>query len=308
MSEVAPAPAAPAAPVTSGAPPVAPKAAAKPVAAPPEEFWEYTGEGGETVKIAKTEAQKRLGKSGYADKIIKQGAEALKAAKAEREALAKEREEEKRLAKENRREFLKKYGIDEEESAREVLERKLREHEMSPAERQAAEYKAKLDEHEKQAAERTKKEEAATVEKQAAHLQTLMIAELQKACVAAGWGENVDGERFAVIQSLVQQSFDADMPVDGQWATRIVEAAKEQLDASHQRLEKAVLGGLKGQALVDRLGPAIVKEVLAHEVERIRGKRAAPAARATPAPKAEADPYLTEAQFREQMRNLGGKR
>lgn len=297
--EVAPAaPAAPVAPVE--AKPVAPNGKA----VVPEEFWEYTGEGGETRKLSKSEAQKRLSKAEYADKIIKQGAEALKASKAEREALAKEREEEKRLAKENRREFLKKYGIDEDEAAHEVLQRKLREQEMSPAERQAAEYKAKLDEHEKQASERTKKEEAAQVEQQALQLRELMIGELQKACVAAGWGPNVDGERFVVIQQLVQDHFDAGMPVDAHFGTRIVEAAKERLDASHQRLEKAVLSGLKGQALIDRLGPAIVKEVLAHEVERIRGKRAVPAARTELPAKTKGDSYITEAEFKEQVRNL----
>ena len=92
---------------------------------------------GEERTFTEAEASKLLSKAGYADKVIRQAKEVLKAAK-EREA---------QLAEEDSlddEEILKRRKRDPEAFARKVLERKLAESQLTPEQKELADYKAQL--------------------------------------------------------------------------------------------------------------------------------------------------------------------
>ncbi len=296
MPDVAPAAAPAVAPVTpaNGAAPVDAKAAP-----PAEEFLEYVVEG-KTERIAKSKALERLRKESFADKRSQQAAEALKAVKAREAQLAAEAEEDKKLAEENEEEWLRKRGRDPEAFARKYLEKKLRESEMTEDQRKAATAERERDELKKQVEAHTKEKSEAEVNAQAARIRQHMSDDLHRASVAAGLiadGAPMDGDTFAIIQALVQDSFDAGFPVDADWAPRIIEAAKEQMAATSTKLEKAVLGGLKGEALEARLGKTVVDELMRHRLEKLRGKRTFGQPKAADAPPVErakpANPYMS---------------
>ena len=61
--------------------------------------------------------------------------------------------------------------------------------------------------------------------------------------------------------------------VTADWGDRIVQMARVKEDMGFKALERRVLHGLKGKALADRLGPVVVKELMAYSVQQLRGKR-----------------------------------
>jgi len=275
---------------------------AKKAAAVEEEFLEYVVDG-KPEKVAKSEALKRLSKAAFADKVTQQAREALKATKAKEAEWAKEREEQKALLEQDEEAYLRKMGRDPEALARKILERKLREQELTPEQREAEAMKAELAALKKQQEEQAKAAEAEKVAANAKQIQQLMESELLSAAKAAELPTNP--ETFQIIYRLVQDSFDAGFPVDAEWAPRIIDAAKQQIDESIASTTKAVLSGLDGDALEARLGAEVVDKLVANRLAKIRGKRPAPAATQSTEPKQSAPKYITEAEFREQARKLG---
>ena len=285
--------------VAAEAPPVEPKAA-KPKAPEVDDSLELTVDG-QVERLPRAEAIKRLQKAAFADKVTQQAREALKAVKAREEAWKAEMAE----LETDEEAFLRKKGRDPEALARKILERKLRESEQTPEQREAEAAKAEAASLKKQLAEHTAKQEAAALEQQTVHIQKLMESELHRAATAKGMA--TDADSFYAIYQAVQESFDAGLPVDAGWADRIIERAQETTEGAFTKLEQAVLKGLKGDALVKRLGPAVVEELRRHRIEQLRGKRAAPVA-PPPVEVPKQSGYLSIQEANAQMRRLNGSK
>jgi hypothetical protein len=317
------APAAPAAPIAapSGtiiaskpatppapAPKTAPVAAkAEPGTAPeaekPEESIEITVDGAKR-RVSAKEAEKLLGKSAYADKVISQAKEALRASQAQEAERIKRREAIK-TDKAARDAFLKEHGIEPEAYAREILEAKVAEGRMTPEQRQAAELAA---ENTRIKAELETRTRAETEQKQVAAAQQLQKqVESELSAAAQRAGIEPGSESFFAIYEALQEAYDLGLPWDPE---RIIEVAKENMDGAASKLEAAVLKGLKGDALLKRLGEPVVKEVVAARWAQIQAAKnggGAPAPLRTQKAPAKQSPYITVAEAREQVKKLGGR-
>ena len=292
----------PAAPATNGAtPPAAATTSATPA---PETFFELNVRG-EKKKLAKAEAEKLLSKYDNADAVTQKAKEELNRIAEERERYKAESavwdDEAKLEAKlAERGDFLDRL-------ARKRLEAKLAEHQMTPEQREAAQAKAERDALKKQlddkaAAETKQRQDAANKV-----LADRMSAQLQDAAERAGLkqpGKAVSPDEFFAVYEAVKEFKKLGLPWD---AERIIETAKENIDGGFRRLEGAVLKGLKGKALVERLGDLVVKEVLRYKAEELRGGGARPQAPAA-APKPQApSQWMSPADLQAKYR-AGGTR
>ena len=231
---------------------------------------------GEEREYSRSEAQKLLGKSAYADKLMRQAKEEMQRLADERAKAAAddavwddENKLEEHLTKKGKADLLDRL-------ARKRLEQKVSESQMTPEQREkaAAEARAAEAEAKLKAIEAEAKQARQTEATKA--LQQRMHEELANAADKAGFPKDADS--FYALYEVVSEFSRLKLPWD---AERIVETARENIDGSFKRLEQSVLKGLKGKALVDRLGDAIVKEVLRYKAEEFRNggakKQAAPA-------------------------------
>lgn len=265
--------AAPAAPI-----PVANQAAPKtpapnqnpnPVAAPeavkpPEATFEVVIDGQKQV-LTEAQVKKLASKSGYADRTVRQAKEALKRIK-EAET---ERHAQLEAARGNPGELLRLHGIDPDEFARAVLTQKIEEGKLSPEQRRIAELEAAQAESQRKLEEHQAKQDSEQQQVLVGQLQQQMENELFQAAERAGMPRDADS--FYAIYAAVQEAHDLGLPWD---PDRIMEVAQASIDTGFQRLETATLKSLKGEALLKRLGSAVVEEVLKARVEQIRGKKA----------------------------------
>lgn len=288
------APVAPVAP-TNGAAPTTAAAAAPAVEAEPT--FEVTVDG-KPQKLTRKQIEKYAGKGAFADKAIRQASEALKTTKAEKEAREALKEKLK-TDKAARREWLKEHGIETEEFAREVLQEKLSEQEMTPEQREVVAAKAEAAAARKEADEfKAEKAKAAQAESQK-RLSAKLENDLAEACTRHGL--ELSPETFLALQPVARDFIEAGIPLD---PDMMVETAKANIEESFSRLSKAVAGGLKGAALVERLGPEVVKEVLRYRTEVYRNG-GPPKPGAPPAPKPAApDSTMTPEDFKRKM--MGG--
>lgn len=305
---VAVAPAAPVAPVTprpvvtptkTGAPATAPAAAAEPT-------FEVTVDG-KPAQLTRKQIEKYAGKGAYADKVIQQAKEALAAVrKAEAEHAEREGiwDDEERLEAELR----KRGKLD--ALARKRLQQGIAEAEMTPDQRALAERDAKIKALE-DAQKKTEEERSQQrLNENAKRIQVHMESEL--AAAAERVGLTRDEEGFYAVYESMKEFRDLGLldpkTFSSADAERICEAAKERIDGGFKRLESAVLKGLKGKALYDRLGRSVVDELNRYQIELVRGGgKVAEAPRApqqvAPAP----SEFLTIDQAREQIRKLRSK-
>lgn len=284
----------PAAPPTDAAP--APKLKVKVNG----EFREYT----------QAEAERLLSRVGFADQTVKQAKEALAAArKAQQEQAERESiwdDDEKLEA-----ELLKRGKLD--ALARKRLEAKMREAEMSPEQKAIAERDAKIAELERKTKAAEEEKQQQTITAHAERMRQHVIGMLDEAWERAGF-ERGNADTFSAVQATLKEFRDLGLLPKRieEWTPalvdRICEQARESVEGSFKQLESAVLKGLKGQALYDRLGKSVVDELNRYQVELIKGggaKKAAPQAQALPAVEKPSD-YMTVEQAREFMRK-GGK-
>lgn len=290
-----PAPVIPAAPAAA-APLNGAATAAKPVTPPadqaPQTFQVKVD--GQMTTFTLDQLLKNASKSGYADKLIKQATEAakrIKSIEAQREQLLADK-------KKNPHALLKEYGVDPDEFAHSILSKKVSESQMTPEQRRIAELEAREAEMRGQLEERTKAEQKQHQTRLAQQFQKKIESELSSAATRAGIEPNSQG--FYAIYEAFKEAVELDLPWD---PDRIVEVAKESLDGAHGRLEKAVVGGLTGEALLTRLGPTVVEAVLQARVAQIRGGKmnGAKPANGTQAPKPVEKPsqYLSPAELQE---------
>jgi len=320
------APAAPAVAVTPAVAPAAPvngaKPAAPPAAAPaaaPEQLFEVKIDG-QVKKFTRAEAEKLLSKAGYADKVIQQSKEAIRAAKEKEAQLAQSAEERKRTAKERTDDFLREHGIDPEEYARNKLEKKVAEGKMTPEEKRRLEAEEKAAKLQEELDKVAKDREAETVKARTTqiqrHIETTLAAAAKRAGIEPG------DTSFTAIHLALKEAWDLGLlPEDGMIAPHqadvIVDEAKANMDTQFTRLEQAVLSGLTGEPLLKRVGDKVALAVSQALVARVRGSgsAAAPAPGApqllAPPPAPEVAPtggYLTEAELDAKLRKMGAGR
>lgn len=259
---------------------------------------------GEFKEYSQAEAEKLLSKAGYADLTIRQAKEELKRIAAEREKykldesiFSDESKLEEWIASRNP-EVLDKL-------ARKRLAAKVAEQEMTPEQREAAAAKAEAERLKKELADRdnqTKAQKAAEVQKV---LQQRMEAQLLDAAVRGGLmeaGKSIDGESFYAVFAAVKEAKELGLPWN---PDQIIETAKENIDGGFKRLEQSVLKGLKGKALVDRLGDAVVKEVLRFKAEEYRNGGARPVTPTQPAQQKKAEPeFMSPQEYEARRRGL----
>lgn len=322
-----------AAPVANGAPKGAPQTTAQPTkpvapvkpgapaqAAPEGDADPIIWEGkvnGVMQQVRKSQADRYLSKGANADAATQQAKEMIRRAqKAEQEFQAREA---KRLeaAKSDTAAFLKEHGIDPAEFARKVLEQRVAEGKMTPEERRAAEAEARAKELEAKLTAQQQEQEVQRLQQQTAQLERNIQSQLMSAVKRANLATGPD-TLYTLHQTMDEMMSLGLLPMDGSGlpahvADQIVEESKAKLEAAQSNLEKAVLSGLKGDALEARLGPVVFKEVLAHALEKVRRNRPGykPPVPGAPAPAAPPPPrpngYTKLSDFDAKVREIAGK-
>lgn len=265
---------------------------------------------GKPALLTRKQIEKYAGKGAYADKVIQQAKEALAAAKkadaerAERESIWDD--EEKLAAELERRGKLDLL-------ARRRLEQKMAEAEMTPEQRAIAERDAKIKALE-DAQKKTEEERSQQrINENAKRIQAHMESELASAAERVGLTRDEDG--FYAVYETMKEFRDLGLldpkTFSSADAERICESAKERIDGGFKRLESAVLKGLKGKALYDRLGKSVVDELNRYQIELIRGggpKTSEGIRTINPgAPASKPEEYLSLDQARAKVRELGKK-
>lgn len=262
--------------------------------------------------MSQAELERWASKSKFADKTTQTAREAIKRAQQVAAEAQAHRDALKEMAKTDRDAVFRELGIDPDEYARARLEQKVREGQMTPAEREAA---AKDAENKRLKAELDKRAKADQDQQQQSlvnNLQRRIESELSAAAKRAGI-EPGDESFLAIYESFKEAHELGLLPVDPMGlqphhADRIIEDAVERMNGAQSRLEKAVLAGLKGKPLLNRLGPAVVKAVLEARLEEIRGGQVAPGSAPIPkgaAPAAKPNGYLSPREFDEKMKQRG---
>lgn len=311
---VAPAPAAPNAPTPAAniakPAPVAGTSVAKPpegaatAPAAAETHFEVKVNG-ETKKYTRAEAERLLSKAGFADATVQQAKQALKAAaelrakQAEQDALWDD--DEKLEAELKRRGKLDKLSL-------KRLEHKMAEADMTPEQRAIKERDDRIAELEGKTKAADEEKKQAQISERAKRIQARVSSELDTAWERAGFERGADN--FAAVYDVMREWRDLGLLPKGEefnamHADRIIEQARDNIEGSFKRLESATLKGLKGKALVDRLGKSVVDEVLRYRVELLRGGGAKPQNQTPPPKNGEATPtYTTPQELMAKMRGV----
>lgn len=285
----------PAATPQNGAQSNAPAATSAEAAAAAHEFEVKID--GELRKFTRTEAERALSKSGYAEKVVQQAREQLKKLAEEREQRKLEDDAWSDEAK--LEELLSKKGVDLDKLARRRLQQRVTEQEMTPEQREALKEKARADDAEKKLsaieAEKKKARQAEATKVLQARLEGALVEAAERAGVPKG-----DPDAFFSIYETVKEWARLGLPFD---ADRIVESAQERVTASYDSLRKRHSKGLKGKALAEALGDDIVNEMIRYRTELLRGGGVRPQpTQMTQAPKKQDSPYITRHELEEKYR------
>lgn len=341
MSEVAapvaaaPQPAAPAAPAAKPAVP-APAPAKPPEPTTPEEFFELNISGKKEKRSwndpnTRKAAIEALQKKGFAEKSTTEARNLYKAL-TQREttiaqALSQARQGDpsalietlglsKEAAAKDPTPLLKALGINHDEYLRAQLAQKLELSGMTPEQRRIAELEAKNAEHERKLQSVSEARRQERVAAKAKQQQAQLIRELSAASERAGI--EPDERTLYAVWEVMNEFHAGGVPMA---PDIIIEEAKERIEGTFKRLEEQALKGLKGPALVQRLGPEIERELRAHFaqdpevmkqvraalVAKVRGGQkldaAAPSPPPAPAP-GDGSKYVAPVDFDEKIRQL----
>jgi hypothetical protein len=204
------------------------------------------------------------------------------------------------MLKEKPADALKELGVDVESFARQVLQQRVEaavEETLPPEEKQARQEKRELEQLRAQIKAREEADIAARHKAQ----EKQVFSHLEKNIIEAAKRNNMPAtpDTLHLIAATASELIDLGVPFT---EDQLMAEVRERQDATFGELEKRVLGGLKGEALAQRLGPAVVQEILKWSVERIRGPRAAPAQKQEATPQGTGNgkpsPYMTDAEFR----------
>lgn len=182
---------------------------------------------------------------------------------------------------------LKELGLDVRKMSEETILQEIELEKMSPAERRAhdAEQRIKALEAEKakQEEERNQSVHAEEVKRHADEFANLFLETMQATGLPKESGRWV-AYRMA---HLYRQNEEAGLQsTPEEMASHVLQGMRKE--------HAGVLGGLKGKALAEHLGPEVVKEILRYNLEQVRARRGGgqppPAAPAAPPPTQNLDP------------------
>jgi hypothetical protein len=280
-------------------------------------IWEGKVEG-QMRQVRRSEADRLMSKAAFADNATRQARELAKIAQQAKAELEQREASRKDAAKKDTDAWLREHGIDPDEYARTKLERKVAEGKMTPEQREAAALKAE------NAALKAAQDKLAHEREEESRTQatTVLQKRIENELFAAAkrGGLEPGGESFYAVYESFRDMLELGLlPQDGSGlpphlADRIIDDANERLNGAQSKLEKAVLGGLTGEALLNRLGPAVEKAVLDAALERIRSRKPgyvkpngqAPAVQAAPPPKPGG--YKRPTEFDEAIKKIAGGR
>lgn len=229
--------------------------------------------GGQEVELDESEVAANYEKGRNASKLLskveQRRQEALKA-KAEADGLLNRLKSDPRAA-------LRELGVDLRKLSESTILEEIELEKMSPAERRAYEAEQKLkalqDEQEKVKQSEQEKAHAAEVERHKDEFANLFLQTMEAAGLPKQSGRFV-AHRMA---HLYRQNEEAGLEsTPEEMASYVMEGLKGE--------HRGMLSGLKGQSLVDHLGPEVVKEVLSHHLALARAKRGMGGAPPTPPP------------------------
>lgn len=279
--------AAPEAAVSGGAP-AAPKAPPKPEAAEAkaaEDFFEVTI-GKEKKRLTREEAQRRLQKE--------LAGEARLRAASEKEKQLEERWNKLREAPDS---VLSELGIDVEKLAEQRMAERARQSMMTPEERALAERDAQLADVQKQLKTyETEKKQAALAQR-----QEKLFQGFEKALLTAAESAQLaaDPQTFVMLSEVANEFLELGLPLE---PAHLAAEVKERQEKGFEAHAARVLANLSGPALLEKLGPKVVDEVLKAALAKAQKKNPyAPEQKAdtpeatTPQPRQKK--YVTEEEF-----------
>ena len=155
--------------------------------------------------------------------------------------------------------IMKMLGVDPDAHARTLLSQKLDMANMTPEQRRIAELENKVAEAERTAKALSEQRRQERIQARAKQAQAALLKDLTAAAERAGMAQDERG--LYAIYEVMNEFHAADVPMA---PDLIVEEAKARIDSGFKRLEEMTLKGLKGPALVQRLGPEVMKELRQH--------------------------------------------
>lgn len=173
---------------------------------------------------------------------------------------------------------------------------------LTPEEREHASLQRKLADYEAREQQRQEQEQKAQVEQQS----NAMVQHLDKAITAIANKGNLPGtpETLAAIAEVLMEADDIGLNMTEE---QVAAEVQEKLDGVSKNLEQRILGGLKGDALLDRVGPTIAQAIVDATVARFNtGNPYAPPPVTEPEPEpAKAVRYNSHAELMDALRKKG---
>lgn len=256
--------------------------AGKVAEAPKEDLFEIVVNG-EKKQLTREQAIRQLQKDSAADERFRKGGEAVKKANTILSML-----------KDNPREALTQLGVDVRGFSEQVLREAVEEAELTPEQKQH-----RQDTKELERLRNFEKQQKELGEKQAqAEKDKALFAQLEKGILEHAERGGLEGtpDNLQRISETALELIDLEVPFTPE---QLIAEVKEREEAAFGKLEKKVLGGLKGEALAKRLGPTVVEEILQWSIQKLRGgpPAAAKPAAAPSTPAEKKSPYMTEKDF-----------
>lgn len=160
---------------------------------------------------------------------------------------------------------VKELGGDPIKAAQDFLARHAEDQLMSPEQKQQRDMQQRLSQYENQDKQRQEQAQQA----QQAEADKRIFASLEKGFIAAAERNGLEGtpENLYRMIEVASEAMEHEIPLS---EDQIVQEVKEREDDAFSRLEKRVLGGLKGEALAQRLGPAVVEEIVNWTISKFK--------------------------------------
>lgn len=213
--------------------------------------------------------------------------------------------------------IIKALGGDPDAYARSLLSKKLEMEGMTPEQRRIAELEGKAAEAERRANQLSEQRRQERILQRAKLEQAQLFKDISSAAERVGLA--ADERALAAIHQVMEEMHRDGIPFVPDF---IVQEAKERIDGTFKRLEEHTLKGLKGKALVDRLGAEVMKELRQHLIsdkDFVREVRAMLAAKVRsgqkldapqqnqppPPPQTSGKGYVAPTDFDEQVKQMG---
>lgn len=224
-----------------------------------EDFFELVVDG-EKRQLTREQAVRQLQKAHAADKRFREAQE-----------LTRKNQTLLQMLKEDPESALEQLGLDVDAITNKRVARQAERAMMTPEQLEKQELQQKLEQYESKEKQRQEAEAKAKQEEQ----DKVVFSRIEKGFLSAAERHGLDGtpENLGRMVEIASEALDLGVPIT---EDQIISELREREDSAFGKLEKRVLGGLKGEALAKRLGPTVVEEVLKWSVERLRGQAGQP--------------------------------